>query len=93
MLNKSFNNAANQVCERHSLDPPTQPLTYSFSHALWKGDYSASVSAIDGLKQLYKEGGLRTLFAGVQPRVMWIGIGGFIFFGAFEKSKTLLHQV
>ena len=32
----------------------------------------------------------RVLFAGVQPRVMWIGIGGFVFFGAYEQAKRLM---
>jgi solute carrier family 25 S-adenosylmethionine transporter 26 len=27
---------------------------------------------------------------GVGPRVLWIGIGGSIFFGVLEKTKTLL---
>ena len=30
------------------------------------------------------------LFAGIVPRVTWISIGGFIFFGAYEKSKEIL---
>ena len=30
------------------------------------------------------------LFSGIVPRVSWISIGGFIFFGVYEKSKALL---
>lgn len=33
---------------------------------------------------------LKPLFAGIQPRVMWISIGGFVFFGAYEQAKTFL---
>ena len=29
-------------------------------------------------------------FSGVGPRVTWISIGGFVFFGAYEKAKDLL---
>ena len=29
-------------------------------------------------------------FSGVGPRVTWISIGGFVFFGAYEKAKNLL---
>lgn len=29
---------------------------------------------------------LSTFFAGVQPRVMWIAIGGFVFFGSYDYS-------
>jgi hypothetical protein len=32
-------------------------------------------------------GAVRLLFSGVEPRVAWIGIGGFVFFGAYEQSK------
>jgi hypothetical protein len=35
-------------------------------------------------------GAIRLLFTGVMPRVTWIGIGGFVFFGAYEKSKQTL---
>ncbi len=27
------------------------------------------------------------------PRVMWISIGGFVFFGSYEKAKQLLANV
>lgn len=36
--------------------------------------------------------GAKVLFAGVQPRVLWISIGGFFFFGSYEKAKSLLYQ-
>jgi solute carrier family 25 (mitochondrial S-adenosylmethionine transporter), member 26 len=29
-------------------------------------------------------------FAGIGPRVMWISVGGFFFFGAYEYSKSVL---
>jgi hypothetical protein len=32
------------------------------------------------------------LFTGVTPRVMWIGIGGFIFFGAYEKTREQMMK-
>ena len=32
-------------------------------------------------------------FSGIQPRVMWISIGGFVFFGAYEGSKKALSPV
>jgi len=37
-----------------------------------------------------QESGVRGLFAGVTPRVTWISIGGAVFFGVYEKSKSLL---
>ena len=54
--------------------------------------------AWDTLTRLYAEGSVRpggprsVFFAGVQPRVMWISIGGFFFFGAYEQSKYLLEK-
>ena len=30
-------------------------------------------------------------FAGFIPRVLWIGMGGFVFLGAYEKSKHHLN--
>ncbi len=35
----------------------------------------------------------RVFFAGVEPRVMWISIGGFIFFGAYEQSLKLCNHI
>ncbi|XP_061933869.1 S-adenosylmethionine mitochondrial carrier protein homolog isoform X1 [Apis cerana] len=39
------------------------------------------------LKDIYKDKGLQGLFAGVSPRVIWITLGGFIFFGIYEEIK------
>jgi solute carrier family 25 (mitochondrial S-adenosylmethionine transporter), member 26 len=33
------------------------------------------------------------LWKGIQPRVFWISLGGYIFFGAYETSRTLLQPV
>ena len=46
-----------------------------------------SIGVVATLRSIAKEG---KLFAGVVPRVMWISIGGFIFFGAYEKTKCLI---
>lgn len=50
-------------------------------------DYHGTIHSI---KTLLSEGGFQRLFAGMGPRVVWISVGGFIFFGAYEKSKSLL---
>ncbi|XP_043497610.1 S-adenosylmethionine mitochondrial carrier protein-like [Polistes fuscatus] len=41
------------------------------------------------LRAIYTKEGLNGLFAGVNYRIMWIGIGGFIFFGVYEEAKLL----
>lgn len=33
-----------------------------------------------------------SLFAGVFPRMFGIGLGGFIFFGAYEKSRKVFSH-
>ena len=45
---------------------------------------------VDTLSRVYADGGIRSVFAGIQPRVMWISIGGFVFFGAYEFTKSSL---
>ena len=40
------------------------------------------------LKTVHAEEGTKGLFSGVQPRVMWISIGGFIFFGGYEYGNS-----
>lgn len=37
------------------------------------------------LKKLWNEGRIRSLFAGAVPRVIWVSVGGFVFFGVYEK--------
>lgn len=45
---------------------------------------------VDTGKRILNEEGAAKLFSGIQPRVMWIGIGGFVFFGAYESCKDYL---
>lgn len=42
------------------------------------------------LRSVYVTEGFAALFAGVLPRVLWISIGGFMFFGAYESSHWAL---
>lgn len=39
------------------------------------------------LSDIWISNGLRGLYAGFLPRVTWMALGGFIFFGAYEKTK------
>ncbi|XP_015608516.1 S-adenosylmethionine mitochondrial carrier protein homolog isoform X2 [Cephus cinctus] len=45
------------------------------------------------LQVVYKEHGMRGLFAGIVPRVTWIIIGGFIFFGVYEHSMVIAKLI
>jgi solute carrier family 25 S-adenosylmethionine transporter 26 len=46
----------------------------------------------DALIRVYREEGWRALFSGVQPRVMWISVGGALFFSSFEFFNLQLRQ-
>ena len=43
-------------------------------------------------KQVYKEGGIQKLFSGVVPRTIWMGIGGYVFFFAYEFSNQFTRK-
>ncbi|KAK4222058.1 putative mitochondrial carrier protein PET8 [Podospora fimiseda] len=46
---------------------------------------SAEKQGVMGIvKGILKENGVRTFFAGIGPRVMWISIGGAIFLGSYQ---------
>eukprot|EP00928_Gymnodinium_smaydae_P058773 TRINITY_DN4197_c1_g1_i2.p1 TRINITY_DN4197_c1_g1~~TRINITY_DN4197_c1_g1_i2.p1 ORF type:complete len:293 (+),score=71.83 TRINITY_DN4197_c1_g1_i2:71-880(+) len=45
---------------------------------------------VETLQTVYGEAGVNGLFRGVAPRTFWISIGGFVFFGAYEKSIKLM---
>lgn len=50
----------------------------------------ASGKVITALRAVHKEKGIRGLFAGVVPRVLWISVGAAIFLGSYEKTLKLL---
>jgi solute carrier family 25 S-adenosylmethionine transporter 26 len=54
-------------------------------------DLALKNSSVFALKVVFAERGVKGLFAGVVPRVMWITIGGGIFFGVYEEAKALLN--
>lgn len=39
-----------------------------------------------------REEGAKAVFSGVAPRTFWIGLGGFVFFGAYEQSVVLMRK-
>ncbi|KAI0561467.1 mitochondrial carrier (BOU / S-adenosylmethionine carrier) [Gracilaria domingensis] len=45
---------------------------------------------VHGISTIAREEGAGALMAGVVPRVMWISIGGAVFFGAYEAAKKVL---
>eukprot|EP00617_Octactis_speculum_P005366 CAMPEP_0185774910 /NCGR_PEP_ID=MMETSP1174-20130828/80403_1 /TAXON_ID=35687 /ORGANISM="Dictyocha speculum, Strain CCMP1381" /LENGTH=269 /DNA_ID=CAMNT_0028462309 /DNA_START=9 /DNA_END=818 /DNA_ORIENTATION=- len=49
-------------------------------------------SSMDVCQRIIAEEGYVRFFSGIQPRVMWISIGGFVFFGAYEGAKSMLMR-
>ncbi|KAK3918747.1 S-adenosylmethionine mitochondrial carrier protein [Frankliniella fusca] len=47
---------------------------------------------IDTLRTVYRGEGIQGLFSGITPRVIWITIGGLIFFGVYEFSVYSLED-
>jgi len=46
-------------------------------------------NAIDVAGKILRDEGRRRFFSGLAPRVIWISIGGFVYFGAYEKCRAL----
>ena len=44
----------------------------------------------DVVTRVINDEGRSVLLSGIQPRVMWISIGGFVFFGAYESYRSFL---
>ncbi|CAO1405176.1 unnamed protein product [Diamesa serratosioi] len=53
------------------------------------GSKNTSIPRI--VKSIYREKGMKGLFAGFIPRVMWITIGGAIFFGFYDLTSRLVQ--
>lgn len=50
-------------------------------------------STLQLFRKVYTEEGLRGLYRGAAIRMMYLGVGGFAFFGIYEKIKTSLINV
>lgn len=48
---------------------------------------------VDAFRRIVREEGARVLFSGAKQRVLWISLGGAIFFGTFEEAKRRLSRV
>ncbi|GBP40726.1 S-adenosylmethionine mitochondrial carrier protein homolog [Eumeta japonica] len=69
----------------------TTPLDLAKTRIMLAEDYAATRKLKVGpvLHTIYLESGLRGLFAGFLPRITAFGLGGFVFFGAYEYAKAL----
>ncbi|TDH70659.1 hypothetical protein CCR75_001218 [Bremia lactucae] len=51
------------------------------------------LGTLNTLSRVYTDEGLKRLFSGVGPRTMWISIGGFVFFGMYEKATSKITEI
>ncbi|XP_065848316.1 S-adenosylmethionine carrier 1, chloroplastic/mitochondrial-like isoform X2 [Euphorbia lathyris] len=70
----------------------TTPLDVVKTRLMVQGSGHQYRGIFDCLKTISKEEGFHALLKGIGPRVVWIGIGGSIFFGVLEKTKQVLAQ-
>ncbi len=54
------------------------------------GALLADVGTVAALRTIYAEEGARALLSGIGPRVGWITLGGYVFFGAYEQAQATL---
>ncbi|KAL4232319.1 hypothetical protein ACF0H5_009890 [Mactra antiquata] len=57
-----------------------------------KGSLLSEGRISDALKDVYKQRGIKGLFSGVLPRMLWITIGGAIFLGVYDKVKKTYNN-
>ncbi|XP_064983192.1 S-adenosylmethionine carrier 1, chloroplastic/mitochondrial-like isoform X2 [Musa acuminata AAA Group] len=70
----------------------TTPLDVLKTRLMVQGSANQYKGVISCAQTILKEEGPAAFFKGIGPRVLWIGIGGSIFFGVLERSKLVLSQ-
>jgi solute carrier family 25 S-adenosylmethionine transporter 26 len=50
------------------------------------------IGALEMLRQIIKESGAKSLFAGLGPRTAWISIGGAIFLGSYQLAYNIMDE-
>ncbi|KAH9724782.1 S-adenosylmethionine carrier 1 [Citrus sinensis] len=70
----------------------TTPLDVIKTRLMVQGSANQYKGIFDCVQTIVREEGPPALLKGIGPRVMWIGIGGSIFFGVLERTKRMLAQ-
>ncbi|KAK9105512.1 hypothetical protein Scep_022356 [Stephania cephalantha] len=70
----------------------TTPLDVIKTRLMVQGSANQYKGIFDCVQTIVREEGPQALLKGIGPRVLWIGIGGSIFFGVLEKTKSVLAQ-
>lgn len=70
----------------------TTPLDVIKTRLMVQGSANQYKGIFDCVQTIVREEGPPALLKGIGPRVMWIGIGGSIFFGVLESTKRMLAE-
>lgn len=70
----------------------TTPLDVIKTRLMIQGTHVQYNGIYDCVMKIIKEEGPATLLQGLGPRILWIGLGGSIFFGALEKTKDFVEE-
>ncbi|EEF32126.1 S-adenosylmethionine carrier 1, chloroplastic/mitochondrial [Ricinus communis] len=70
----------------------TTPLDVIKTRLMVQGSANQYTGIFDCVQTVVREEGPTALLKGIGPRVLWIGIGGSIFFGVLESTKRYLVQ-
>ncbi|XP_009335146.1 S-adenosylmethionine carrier 1, chloroplastic/mitochondrial-like [Pyrus x bretschneideri] len=69
----------------------TTPLDVIKTRLMVQGSGNQYQGICDCVGTIMREEGSRAFWKGVGPRVLWIGVGGSIFFGVLERTKQMLE--
>ncbi|CAL9104947.1 unnamed protein product [Musa textilis] len=70
----------------------TTPLDVMKTRLMVQGSANQYKGILNCAQTILREEGPAAFLKGIGPRVLWIGIGGSIFFGILERTKLLLSQ-
>ncbi|KAG0605691.1 hypothetical protein M758_9G080500 [Ceratodon purpureus] len=70
----------------------TTPLDVIKTRLMIQGTNAQYKGIHDCVMKIVKEEGAGTLFQGLGPRILWIGLGGSIFFSALEKTRDFMEE-
>ncbi|CAL5219650.1 g1530 [Coccomyxa viridis] len=67
----------------------TTPLDVIKTRLMTQGERGQYKGIVDCARQIYREEGSSAFLRGWEPRVIWIAVGGCVFFTALEAAKKL----
>ncbi|KAH7834467.1 hypothetical protein Vadar_016329 [Vaccinium darrowii] len=70
----------------------TTPLDVIKTRLMVQGPANQYKGIVDCVKTIVREEGTPALFKGIGPRVLWISIGGAVFFSVLERTKKMLAE-